>query len=65
MSLFLFSIILIVGIILLQSKVLKPILELNSKGLCKANPIYLNGKQMYKRKTNRLRFSKNAKLKHR
>lgn len=64
MSIFLFSIIIILGIILLQSTVLKPNLNNIESKSYYCNPIYLNGsKQMYKHKSNRLRFSKKAKLK--
>jgi len=65
MNILLFSVIIILGIILLQSTVLKPNLNNIKDNFYYCNPIYLNGgKQMYKHKSNRLRFSKKAKLKH-
>ena len=64
MSILLFSVIIILGIILLQSTVLKPNLNNIQNKSYYCSPIYLSGgKQMYKHKSNRLRFSKKAKLK--
>jgi len=67
MNILLFSVIIIISIILLQSRVLKPNLcNLGKVRNYYPSPIYLNStKQMYKHKSNRLRFSKKAKLKNR